>query len=437
MSEAEPADLTAVLLPAGQLDLAAVREAVRARGYGDVILRVAPLAPAGLEQIEVHRAADGLPCEDPELVALLSRGGRAAFVHVNHSAKQAIVHAFVDGRPLEGFAGAPGPEFEAKLDEALGRAYADIIAADDGTRLGIGVTSSHTAALVGERVLALPPRLPSDLDCFSFHDGGDGMDRPGSRLVFCAFDPEAVARFRATPGRELAARLATIAPARLGPFAAARDEAAATLSALGDQTPETARLADLHALEAAVLAEACLWTGGDRARYWDERVLPLFGLGDDKPVFGEDDLEELEGADSVLHAMLEVLPFAAPPGGEGTLLHSIGDDELAPLSPWAAPGEEYAGSLFVLSPARLAERSAAFGRQSFPERVERFFLAWYRAARPGQPEGDAYKTFRQAVIEHGHADVDRCLRHVAELRFVLEVARHNRLSVGLLFYEGA
>ena len=71
------------------------------------LVRVAPLPKLNLVQIEVHDPRRGLPTEDPALVGRFSKGGRSTFVHVNHSAKQAMVHGFIDGRPNEGFAGAP------------------------------------------------------------------------------------------------------------------------------------------------------------------------------------------------------------------------------------------------------------------------------------------------------------------------------------------
>src|SRR6476619_7126173 len=134
-----PKDLTGILLPAGQLDEKTIRQTVAQRGYGDIWMRVAPLEKVKLVQVEVHDGKQGLPCEDPELVNQLSKGGRAVFLHVNHQAKQAIVHGFVDGNAQEGFAGAPGPEFEAKLKELLGTdlAFEQIVNADDGSRLGI------------------------------------------------------------------------------------------------------------------------------------------------------------------------------------------------------------------------------------------------------------------------------------------------------------
>jgi len=102
-------DLTAVLVPEGQLTVEQVHQIVRESGRHAALVRVVPLAAVKLMQIEVHDLR-GMPCEDPALVQRFSTGGRATFVHVNHSAKQAMVHRFVDGTGDEGFAGAPGDE---------------------------------------------------------------------------------------------------------------------------------------------------------------------------------------------------------------------------------------------------------------------------------------------------------------------------------------
>src|SRR5260370_41446980 len=110
-----PKDLTAILLRRGALTDEDIARTVLARGYGDVRLRIAPLDAVGLTQVEVHSARDGLPCEDPALVEQLASGGLAAFVHVNHSAKQAVLHKFHPGGSQPGFAGAPGGEFDAQL----------------------------------------------------------------------------------------------------------------------------------------------------------------------------------------------------------------------------------------------------------------------------------------------------------------------------------
>src|ERR1051325_2296046 len=110
MAEEQEKDLTAVLVPAGQFTVEDVHKIVRESGRHAAIVRVAPLPNVKLLQIEVHDVR-GMPCEDPALVQRFSTGGRATFVHVNHSAKQAMVHGFVDGKGDDGFAGAPGDEF--------------------------------------------------------------------------------------------------------------------------------------------------------------------------------------------------------------------------------------------------------------------------------------------------------------------------------------
>src|SRR5262252_3599140 len=103
----EEADLTAVIVEAAELDPADVRRLVVERGYGDGWLRVRRLDGLGLHQVELLDAG-GLPRIDPALVESLSHGGKATFVHVNHVAKQALVHCFVEGRQvLDGWVGDP------------------------------------------------------------------------------------------------------------------------------------------------------------------------------------------------------------------------------------------------------------------------------------------------------------------------------------------
>ncbi len=431
-------DLTAILVKSGASDEELLR-AVIARDYGDVLCRVAPLASLGLRQVEVHNAQDGLPCEDPELVATLSKGGRAAFVHVNHQAKQAIVHAFVDGQPQPGFAGEPGDAFEGKLTESIEIGSLDKIAeADDGSRLGIGVASTRTVALVRGAVYRVPPGTPTEFGSFGFHDRGLGLDEKDERMAVLAFDPRAVATlFSQTPGRELGEILSTMPPGAFGPLEGARPAAVAALSACGDQSAEQAGLRDVRALELTALACARAFAGGDQVAYWGERVLPIFSLSDAEPAIDPAEAEDLDDCDSILHAMVEVTPWTAPPGGEGAHLAAIADDELGPLAPWAKPGDEYAGSIFLLKMERLFPLVRSLDGQKLDGQLARFEKAWYRAARPGQPEGDAYQTWRRAHAEEGAADVDRALRCWTELRIVLEIAAANELFVALLFYEGA
>jgi hypothetical protein len=434
-----PQDVTGIFLPQGQLEEDAIRRRVLERGYGDIWVRVAPLPSVKLVQVEVHDGRQGLPCEDPELVAQLSQGGRAAFVHVNHQAKQAIVHAFVDGKPQEGFAGQPGDDFENKLREALAvpSGLSEITGADDGSRIGIGVASSRTVAMVRGAPLAVPPGTPTDFDTFSFHDRGDGVDEEGERMALFGFDPRVARILYGTPGNELAAGLSTAPRGFFGPLEGLRDEAIASLAKLADRSPEQAGADDVRVLELCALTASRAFASGEQLSFWDERVLPMFALAGDDPKIDADEVDELDDCESLLHAMVEILPFAAPPSGEGSLLTLISDDEIAPLAPWAKPGQEYAGSVFLLKWDRLLERVRSLDGRRLQQSIEKFERAWYRAARPGMPEGDAFNTWRRAKAEEGQPDVQRFFKDWTELRIVLELAAANQLLVGLLFYEGA
>jgi hypothetical protein len=444
-SEAQPPrDLTAVVA-VGSLDPEQVRAAViehaRSHGLGDVLVRVAPLAALGLTQIEVHGADDGMPREDPDLVAALSRlspSGRAAFVHANHSASQAIIHPFQNGEPGQGFAGQPGADFDARIQEALGApSVAALVDADDGTRYGIGVSSSRTVAWVRGVELVMPAGLPTDLNAFAFHDLGRGLDDGGERLAFVAFDREAtLRRWREESGARLAGLLESAPASWFGPLAGRVPDAVAALAALGDRSPDAAGLRDGSALELLALHHARAFSIGDTVSHWDERVLPVFCLAQTEPRIDADEVEDLDDADGILHALVEVMPAVAPPGGEGSLMNLVADDEIVPLAPWVGPGEEVSGALFELKAARIHQQMRGLDGRRLQEIVERFARAWYRAARPGQPEGDAYVQWRRAKEEEGLRDTDRFFRDATELRALLEIAAANRLAVGLLFYEG-
>ena len=432
-------DLTAILVPAGQLDAARVHAIVLDSGRRAALVRVAPLPSLSLMQIEVHDPQRGMPTEDPDLVARLSRGGRATFVHVNHSAKQAMVHGFVDGNANEGFAGAPGDDFATRLRAETGVDLEALGAADDGTRLGIGIAASHTVALIRSRALAVPVGTPTGLDSFFFHDRGRGLqdgEEHEERLAFFAFDR---ARAFDHPGGELAAIIAAAPAGALGPLEGARAEALAALEALGARTPAQARLAAPRALELCAYAAAMAWAGGDQVSYWDGRVLPLFAIAGSTapptPVLDHADAEELDDeTESLLEAMVETLPFAAPPDGEGPLLTQLSAAEVRPLAPWAQPGQEHAGAVFTLRPERLLSLVRQLDGARLTGCAEIFARAWYRALRPGQPEGDAYATWRKAKEEEGAADLERFVQDWAELRACLELAVANQLDVALLFY---
>jgi hypothetical protein len=428
-------DLTAVLVPEGQLTVEQVHQIVRESGRHAALVRVVPLAAVKLMQIEVHDLR-GMPCEDPALVQRFSTGGRATFVHVNHSAKQAMVHRFVNGVGDEGFAGAPGDDFAARLRSDAGADLPAIHAADDGTRLGIGVASSNTVALYKQRVLVIPQGTPTGLDSFRFHDRGVGLEDRNERVAFLAFDRKEAFSVEA---RVWAQRLSGAPAGWFGPLEATREQGFAELeTTTAGQSVADARLST-RALELVAFGASLAWAGGDELAYWDERVLPLFALcGHDKPsppVLEPSEAEELDDeTESLLEAMVETLPFAAPPDGEGPVLTQLSPAELQPLAPWAKEGEETAGSIFVLRTERLLSLVRRIDGRRLGNAVETFARAFYRALRPGQPEGDAYKTWRQAKEDEGQEELDRFVADWAELRACLEIAAANRLDVALLIY---
>jgi hypothetical protein len=431
----QPRDLTAVIVPAGQLGAGEVQAIVKQSGRPAALVRVAPLTSLGLLQIEVHDLR-GMPMEDPALVQRFSQAGRATFVHVNHSAKQAMVHGFVAGTGNEGFAGAPGDDFDTRLRAEAGVDLPALHAADDGTRLGIGVAASHTMALLKERVLEVPVGTPTGLDSFRFHDRGNGLEDRQERVAFFAFDRHEAF---AVEARQWAQRLADAPAGWFGPLEATREQVFAELETTNPGRSVADAKLSARALELVAYASSLAWAGGDELAYWDERVLPLFLLcGTDQPaapVLEPSEAQDLDDeTESLLEAMVETLPFAAPPDGEGPILTQLSPAELLPLAPWAQAGEEHAGSIFMLRAERLLSLVRAVDGRRLGNRVESFARAWYRALRPGQPEGDAYKTWRQAKEDEGQAELDRFIADWAELRACLEIAAANRLDVAVMLY---
>ncbi len=445
-------DLTAILLkaasadgqargpgePGAFVDPAWVESVIRERGR-PAIVRIAPLPAVGLLQVEVSDVSDGLPTEDPELVGALSARGQATFLHVNHEADQAILHGFDAGTAGEGFVGKPGEDFTARLRSRFGCDLDALHAADDQTRTGIGVVGSRTAALLPGRSIVLPIGMPSALGSFTFHDRAVGAGPEAERCAFFAFDRQLVAALSATPGAELA---------RIVEDAVAAQDKAASVEAsgalvraltalgagkIGEASPE-ARPALVRAMELIVLGSGRVFAGGDRADYWDGRVLPLLSLEDSEPVIDEDDLPTLDATESLLHALVEIVPFASPPGGPGTVLETIGDRELAPLLPALAVGASYSGSILQLDPTRLLERLRKLDGERLTHMVERLERSMYRAKFKSPAEGEAFQSFRRGAAEAGQTDIDRVLRHLSELRIVLEVAAVNDLVVALAFY---
>lgn len=427
------ADITAIFVPSGQGDENVIARKVLSGPYGDVWLRIKPLPSLGLTQIELFDAA-GQMRVDPAMVMSLSAddGQVATFVHVNRAGSQALVHAFKSGREVEGWLGTPD-EVDERTVRYVGHTVDQLVAADDGSRVHPAIAASSTMAIVRGRPLAVPAGLPIALGTFGFHDSrteGEGQDE-GDRVALVAFDPRAVrAAWEKTPGAELAARVRSLPDRVVGPLLGAREAVVAELAALGDRSPVAAELRSVRALELVALSESYVFSAGEQVRFVDERMLPLFSLADSDPPLDEDEAAELEEQPSVLAAMVEALPYSSP---EGHMLEQIDDAEVQPLAPWAVPGAEYVGAMFVLSTERLRPLLGTIDQQGLAFRIDRFYRGWWKAMND-EPWGEEYKAWRAESEKTGAADVERFLALWTEWRVVFELASRNGLTTAMVFY---
>lgn len=458
-----PADLTAILLPIppkgpGPDDILRL---VVENAPPTIWVRLLQLRDTEIVQLEVLDGATGLPCVSPSMVDALSKPDRKAmFVHVNHQAKQMLLHAYENGKELAALNGEPNDGFVEELQRLSGYNTDELVAADDGTRLGFGQAASRTYAIVRGRPFAVPPGTPTSLGTFAFHDRGydlkateapagaaedededeDDEEEDTTRVAFFAFDYELVTRaWKELPGPELARVVASAPEEILGPLFPLREEARRALAQLegppgGVKHPSVELL---RAFEILALSHAPVFATGDRAGYLDERVLPLLAAADATPVIDDDEeAKELEDMPSILQAMVEVLPVPKPPGGYGPILESLGNSEVNALAPWAKAGEEYAGTVFRVQSERLLKLAQALDGNKLGERLDQFCRALYEA-RHGQPQKpELYLGWRGALEQRSGPDIERFLTDWAELRIVMEMAALNKLAVGLLVYDG-
>ena len=96
-TKVEERDLTAVLVPAGQLTVERVHAIVRESGRHAALVRVTPLPKVNLTQIEVHDLR-GMPMEDPALVGLSSLSGN--HLEECRTVLDGLREAGVDGVPV-------------------------------------------------------------------------------------------------------------------------------------------------------------------------------------------------------------------------------------------------------------------------------------------------------------------------------------------------
>ncbi len=413
-------DLTAILLPLAQLDAPSVEEIVR-NLTGRALLRVAPLEQAKLMQVELFEPTRGLPMATPKIAAALSTRGRATFVHVNHAAKQAVLHPFVDGKEGELLATTPDEAFAIKLVDAVGARLETIAQANQH--------NSPLLALLGKRRLTLTDGIPTGFNSFAFHDRGFDLG-DSERVALFAFDPSRLQTDLQSPGLLLRQRLEAIPQGALGPLEPGRTQALQRLTAIGakpiSESEHAAELAEL-----CVFGEATVFAGGEPVEFWDERLLPLLSFSAITATFDESDLEELEECASVLHALVETLSYATP-NPPGSIVRMLPDAALAPIA-----GETSAGAIFLLRSDWLLERLRMLSSGGLHQLSEEFERAWYRAARPGQPEGDALVNWRRAKQEAGAQDLERVIGDLTELRVVLELAATNQLQPAIVLYQNA
>lgn len=467
------ADLTAILLPVPPKgpNPDEILSLVAQHGPPAIWIRIAPLVRYGIQQVEVLEGPNGLPCVAPAMLESLSQDDRKAlFLHVNHGAKQVLLHAFEGGVEVASYVGEPGEAFDREVERLIGPSVDELVAADDGTRVGFGQAASRTAAVARGRVVMVNPGTPMGMGSFAFHDRGhdltggllatarfdDDDDRDdeeeipdSTRVAFFAFDHDIIARaWGELPGGQLAQVIASAPQEALGPLFGLRDEAAAALARLTEAPGKLgARQADhLRAFEMLALAHAPLFAGGDAARYVSDRLLAILAIGDAVPVIDSvEEALELEGMESVLTMMTEVLPCPKPPGGYGQLLEALSDSEIDALAPWAKPGEAYEGVIFRVNPERLLKLVQSVDGSRLGARLDRFCRALFQArfekapSKDGGPEGEAteeYLGWRRGLEQRSGKDLDRFLRSWAELRLVLECAAINNLAVGLIVYDG-
>ena len=447
-----PADLTSILLPLPPRGLQPndIVNVVAQNGPPAAWVRLVPMEKLEIHQLEVMDGQTGLPSVSPGMLAALSQnGGKALFVHVNHNAKQALLHAFEDGIEVATYSGEPNDSFTAEFQRLVGQSTDEIAENDDGTRVGFGQAASRTAAVVRGRLMLVPPGTPTGLGSFMFHDRGhdrveaadsEASEGEGTRVAFFAFDGGLIQQaFGELTGKQLAQVIQGAPQEIVGPLIALRDATAKMLTGIDTQPGRAEKHPawHTHAFELLALCHAGVYSGGDTLRYIDQKVLALLNIGDATPIIDADDADELEELPSLLDAMIEVLPCPKPPAGYGPLMEMIGPDEIGALVPWAKQGEPYDGAVFLVKPDRLLQLVRSMDGNKLAQRLERFSRALY-TARHGAPEGDAgekaYVEWRSGHEQRSRADIERFLTAWAELRMIFEMAAANQMNIGVVVY---
>lgn len=441
---------------ADELTPDAVRELIHDLGLDETWLRVcettASYEERALLQIELYDLDTGEPVFAEEIGPTLAAEGRTALTVGSHPEEKEIAFAlYEDGEvsfmwagELDDFEAEDEQGNEHKGKEGFDHVFSDLTGArfDDyldapSVRPDAGeMADEETLLLLRGRYIGLPPGLERAPEIHSFHEADlDIEESDEDRMALLLIDLRLTEElWKNQPAGAVSAFLEAIAPLRervLGPLAGAFAEAR---QFIGEQPPNQplAGAADppLTAYELLAMATAIAFVGGHRVSHYDERFFPLLSLkegGDLERVIG-DELDEITGR-GLLSAMCEVLPYSVP---EGEMLESIGDEELAPLAPWALDDDGgYEGSIFLLDPKRLIESLGEFSRQDFDVRCERFTSAWCGLASDGEGDAEAWRQARFDRDAEERAEFDMLL---SELTMLLAISQVNHLHPAILFY---
>ncbi|MBW2735064.1 MAG: hypothetical protein JRH20_22005 [Deltaproteobacteria bacterium] len=441
---------------ADELSLDAVREIIHDLGLDESWLRITETTACYEErpllQIEIYDLDTGEPVFAEEIGLTLAAEGRSALTVGSHPEENEVAFAlYQDGELSFMWAGDPD-DFEAEDEEGnehKGRSGFEHIFSDlTGARFDdyLQATSvrpdagdqadDQTLLLLRGRYVALPAGSERVPELHSFHEAElDIAESDEDRMALLLLDVRLVEElWKNQPAATVSAFLEAIAPSRegvLGPLTGAFSEVRQFIGEHpSDQPLATTNTPPLTAYELLAMATAIAFSGGHRVSHYDERFFPLLSLnpGGDLERVISDELDEIADL-GLLSAMSEVLPYSAP---EGQMLESIGDEELAPLAPWAVDDQGgYEGSIFLLDPKRLITSLGAFSEVNFGARCEQFAAAWCQLASDGKEDSQAWREARFARDAEEHAAFDM-LRN--EFAMLLALSQVNHLQPAILFY---
>lgn len=438
-----------------------------------------------LLQVELYDLDEGLPIYADEIGPTLSAESRVAFsVGFHEEDGEAALGLFASGEVAFMWAGQL-TDFEAEEEEGgakhlgeagfravftdlIGHPLEDFLDAATVDPEVAEVADEHTDLLLRGRFMGLPAGLPREIQLFRFHqadedededddddDDDDGLvaddngdvigvlpddddddddEEAEDHVALVLFDLRLAEHlWKEAPAQEVGQFLEAIEPLKakvLGPVTEALEGARQWVATQPPERPlALSRQPDLATFEVLAMASALAYYAGTPVERFDEQFLPLLAMTQGNPPSAEavrDSLDEIEEL-GVLSAMAEVLPYSVP---EGALLECFDDDEVKPLAAWAAEGDEYEGSIFLVDLERLISNLAAFDVEQLRARAEAFLRVWFEVAPGGFDAFDSWRAERE--IDEFEWDVFQA--ELDELRHVLSLLGRNSLQPALVFY---